>query len=354
MNAQWKSLLAAHGAQWSGDEPAPQFAPARDEIRTAATRDVLIDLSGLALVRVTGADAQTYLQGQLSNDIRSVDAIRSQLSSYSTPKGRMLAVFRIFRRGDDFLLQLPGEIADDVVKRLRMFVMRSKVVLERAEEEFGCFGLYGASVGEVATPLLGELPVAPDGCTTRNDVTILALPGSAVRLEVIAPVDTAVTLWRALAAHCQPVGMAAWRWLDIEAGIPAVFTKTIEEFVPQMANLELVGGVNFKKGCYPGQEIVARMQYLGQLKQRMYRAVVDAADCPPPGTKLYTPEHGEQAAGTVVDAQPAPNGGCDLLGVIRLADAEGAAVHLGDPAGPLLGFRPLPYVVPALEKKSAK
>jgi len=352
MNELWKSMLAGHGATFSQDGSPPRFAEPRDEIRAAATRDVVVDLSGFALIRVSGADAQAFLQGQLSNDVRAVDAVRSQLSSYNTPKGRMLAILRLVRRGDDYLLQLPQDLADAVLKRLRMFVLRSKVLLEQSDGELACFGLCGPGVAARATPLLGELPVAPDGCTARDDVTILALPGPATRLQVVAPVKKAVALWQALATHCQPVGMAAWRWLDIEAGIPNIFPGTVEEFVPQMTNLELVGGVSFKKGCYPGQEIVARMQYLGQLKQRMYRAVVDTDNCPRPGERLFTPEHGEQAAGTVVDAQPAPNGGCDLLGVIRLPDTDGAAVHLGSLSGPKLGFRPLPYAIPAAPPKS--
>lgn len=353
MNPQWKSILTAAGARFNDTGAVMQFAEPRDDIRAAATRDVLVDLSGLALLRASGADAQTFLQGQLSNDIRAVDAHRSQLSSYNTPKGRMLAILRILRRGDDYVLQLPQELTEAVLKRLRMFVLRSKVVLERADDELVRFGVCGPGVAARATPLLGELPRAPDGCVTREDVTVLAIPGRATRLEVIAPPDKAIALWQALAPHCQAVGMAAWRWLDIEAGIPSVFPETVEAFVPQMANLELLGGVNFKKGCYPGQEIVARMQYLGQLKQRMYRGVVDATDCPRPGDRLFIQEHGEQAAGTVVDAQPAPNGGCDLLGVIRLADAEGAAVHLGGLTGPTLGLLPLPYAIPPLAPKSA-
>ena len=346
-------MLAAHGASWTVDDDVPQFAEPRDEIRAIATGDALVDLSGLALIRATGADAQAFLQGQLSNDIRAVDAGRSQLSSYSTPKGRMLAILRIFRRGDDYLLQLPGELAESVLKRLRMFVLRSKVVLEDTNGELARFGLSGAGVTVLATNLFGQLPTATDGCMTRDDVTILALPGPVTRLEVIAPIDKAIALWDQLATNLRPTGMAAWRWLDIEAGIPNVFQQTVEEFVPQMANLELLGGVNFKKGCYPGQEIVARMQYLGQLKQRMYRAVVDTSDCPRPGEPLFTKEHGEQAAGKVVDSQPAPNGGCDLLAVIRLSEADSTAVHLGSLTGPTLGFKSLPYAVPVPASKSA-
>jgi len=353
MHPTWKSVLSAHGASFRDGE-SPHFSDPREEIRAAASGDVLVDLSSLALIRATGPDTVAFLQGQLSNDIRLVEATRTQLSSYNTPKGRMLAVFRIFRRGDDYFLQLPGELVDDVLKRLRMFVLRSKVVLDRADADLACFGLSGPKIAELAKPLIGEPPAQPDECVTIDHTTVLAVPGPAARLEVVAPIDEAAALWQALAPHCRPVSIAVWRWLDIEAGIPNVLPGTVEEFVPQMTNLEVIGGVNFKKGCYPGQEIVARMQYLGQLKQRMYHCVVDTADCPRPGDKLFTEEHGEQAAGTVVDAQPAPNGGCDLLAVIRLVDGTGTAVHFGSPHGPTLGFRPLPYPIPDQSPKSTR
>ena len=134
-----------------------------------------------------------------------------------------------------------------------------------------------------------------------------------------------------------------WDWLDIRAGIPVVGPATQEAFVPQMANLDLIGGVSFTKGCYPGQEIVARMHYRGTLKQRMYLANVGGTQLPQPGDKLFSPEFGEQACGTIVNGAPSPEGGQDVLAVIQIASAEKGAVHWKSPNGPALKFMQLPY-----------
>jgi hypothetical protein len=136
-----------------------------------------------------------------------------------------------------------------------------------------------------------------------------------------------------------------WDWLDIMAGIPGVHPETSDAFVPQMANLEIVGGVNFKKGCYPGQEIVARMQYLGKLKQRMYRARFEGNTQPHPGDSIFAPDFPGQSAGTVVAAQPAPDNGFDLLAVIQISSAEAGELHLGSETGPKLSLQNLPYPV---------
>ncbi len=140
-----------------------------------------------------------------------------------------------------------------------------------------------------------------------------------------------------------------WAWLDIMAGIPSVHPGTNEEFVPQMANLEVVGGVNFKKGCYPGQEIVARMQYLGKLKQRMYRAHFAGEVAPRPGDAIYAPDFPGQSAGTVVEAQPSPDGGYDLLAVIQISSADAGELHFGSETGPRLTLQ-LPALFPSCQR----
>jgi hypothetical protein len=176
---------------------------------------------------------------------------------------------------------------------------------------------------------------------SAGGVTVLRLRGPHPRFEIIGPYTDIQGLWSELALT--PVGASAWAWLDIMAGVPTVLPATVEAFVPQMTNLELIGGVNFKKGCYPGQEIVARTHYLGRLKQRMYRAHVDSPQAPKAGDPIYAPNFGEQAAGTVVDAQPAPGGGFDLLAVVQIASADAGVLSLQAPNGPPLALHTLPY-----------
>lgn len=361
MNDAWKSFIQNQGAILEGDR-VRHFGKPAAERQAAAQGNVLADLSDLSLIRARGADTQNFLNGQLSNDVRQLDATHSQLASWCSPKGRMLVIFRLLRRpwmdkcrerqdvesdrrGDDTLLQLPVSLLETTLKRLRMFVLRAKVTLENADTELVSFGISGPDAEKLLHDAAGFAPSEGNGCETRNEMTAIRLPGPQPRFEVVAPTDAATKLWSNLKAKAIPVGPPVWEWLDIMAGLPSVHPETSEAFVPQMANLEIVGGVNFKKGCYPGQEIVARMQYLGRLKQRMYRAHVDSDALPRPGDAVFAPDFPGQSAGTVVSAQPAPDNGFDLLAVIHISSAEAGELHLGSETGPKLSLQPLPYSV---------
>ncbi len=346
MNETWQSFIRNQGATLEG-ERVLHFGNPEQERRAAARGDVLIDLSDLALIRARGSDVQNFLNGQLSNDVRQLDAAHSQLAAWCSPKGRMMAVFRLFRRGDDYLLQLPAVLRENLLKRLRMFVLRAKVALEDADDLVG-FGLSGAQAESLLRETAGFAPSGENGGETRGEITIMNIPGPYPRFEVVAPAAASMQLWNGLKPKATPTASPVWAWLDIMAGIPNVYPETNEEFVPQMANLELIGGVNFKKGCYPGQEIVARMQYLGRLKQRMYRAHVADANPLRPGMSVYAPDFPGQSAGTVVDAQSAPDGGYDLLAVIQTSSVTKGTLRLGNENGPLLMLQTLPYSIPVL------
>ena len=345
MTSDWKSFLESQGAVFAHNR-VQNFGHAPEERRAAAQGTILADLSDISLIRARGADVQNFLNGQFSNDLKQLDAAHSQLAAWCSPKGRMLAIFRVLRRGDDYLLQLPVALQADMLKRLRMYVLRAKATLDGMDEELRAIGLSGPTAEKILTTHTGFLPEDENGCATQGDLTILRLPGIHPRFEIIAPVPAARKLWENLKAEAAMTGPGVWAWLDIMAGIPTVLPPTSEAFVPQMANLELVGGVNFKKGCYPGQEIVARMQYLGKLKQRMYRAHVTADTAPQPGDAIYAPDFPGQSAGTVVDAQPSPDGGYDLLAVIQISSAQGGELHLGNATGALLTLQSLPYSIP--------
>jgi hypothetical protein len=339
---EWNRWLSSHGAIFEGSRVL-HFGRPEQERGAAARSDVIADLSHLALWRVEGADAQAFLQGQLSNDVRKVDATHSQLSAYCSSKGRMLAIFRIFQRGNTYFLQLPLELSEPTLKRLRMFVLRSKVRIEPVGAEFARIGISGPHAEDLVRACLGVVPGSVDACLSAAQATVIRLPGPLPRFELVAPAADMPAIWQTLSEAAQPVGSDPWEWLDIAAGIPVVHTGTVEEFVPQMANLELVGGVSFTKGCYPGQEIVARMHYLGRLKQRMYRAHVSSDSRPQPGDRLFAVSVGDQSIGQVVDAQPAPDGGFDVLAVLQIDRAESSDVRLGDAQGPKLALGGLPY-----------
>ena len=341
----WKSFIQSQGAILE-DDRVQHFGNPAVERRAAAQGNVLIDLSDMSLIRARGTDTQNFLNGQFSNDLRSLDVTHNQLSSWCSPKGRMLVIFRLFRRGDDTLLQLPAALLETTLKRLKMFVMRAKVTLDPVNEELIGFGISGPDAEKLLHNATGFAPGSVDGCETRGEITVIKLAGPHPRFEIVAPMDTATKIWNGLKGTTTPVGPSAWSWLDIVAGIPSVHPETSDTFVPQMANLEIVGGVNFKKGCYPGQEIVARMQYLGKLKQRMYRAHSDTDLMPKPGDPIFAPDFPGQSAGTVVAAQPAPDNGFDLLAVIQISSATVGELHLENESGPQLLLHPLPYPFP--------
>jgi len=345
MNAEWREFLVHAGANFENNRVLHYGNPDAER-RSAASADILADLSHLAVLRAEGDDAQSFLQGQFSNDIRLVSETRAQLSAYCNAKGRMFAIFMIFQRPDGaYYLQLPAALAEPTLKRLRMFILRARVKLEFADSGFGSIGLSGPNAEALLKTAAGAMPANAYDSITNDDVTIVRLPGPHPRFTLHAPQARLTSLWQSLSAKAVPVGAGPWSWLDITAGLPVVLPGTVEEFVPQMANLELVGGVSFTKGCYPGQEIVARMHYLGRLKQRMFRAHVIADHGPQPGDAIYAPDFPGQSAGTVVDAQPSPEAGYDLLAVIQSSSATAGELHIASETGPALSLQALPYSI---------
>lgn len=334
--SDWRTFLAGRGASLD-DAGVAAFGDARGEAVAARDATIVADLSHNALLAVSGDDAAAFLHAQLTNDVQALAAGGAQWNGWCSAKGRLLATFLLLRRANDFLLLMPAEIAPGIAKRLRMYVLRSKVKID--ESPLARIGLSGPGAAELVGRLFGTTP-ATMASVGKESATCVALDGA--RFVVLAPPEDAMALWDAFTKHATPVGRDAWEWTSIRAGIPTVVAKTQEEFVPQMANFELVGGVSFKKGCYPGQEIVARTQYRGILKKRMALAHVDGPR-PAPGDTLHTPAFGEQAAGMVVSAAPSPEGGHDLLAVAQLEGIAADDLRVGSLAGEHLRLLPLPY-----------
>jgi len=333
MNNAWQNTLEQNGATIV-DGAVANFGNAAEERSVTLSGDVICDLSHFALVRASGDDSSSFLQGQLSNDVRQVSETQHQLSSYNSPKGRMLALFRLFQHGDAFMLRLPQSIMAPTLKRLQMFVLMSKVTLEDVSDSVMRFGLAGPNAEALLSKQQGTVPEAIDTATHNNGITVLRVAGPQPRFEIYGDVEPMQSLWDALVANARPVGAECWNLLDIQAGLPNVYPETVEAFVPQMVNLQRVNGVSFKKGCYTGQEIVARMQYLGKLKRRMYLAHVDTDTLPQPGDELTSPQSASgQGAGKVVTAAVSPNGGIDMLCVIEIAAADAGEVYLGEGKG---------------------
>jgi hypothetical protein len=343
MHPDWLAFLAGRGARVAagvvsdfGDPPSERLATARGS--------VLADLSQYGVLAAVGADARAFLHGQLSCDVADLADDAAVYGAYCTAKGRVLANFLLWSDAGVFCLLLPRALVPGIRKRLQMFVLRSKVTLEERSDALVVLGIAGPAAVGALGGLVDPALAAPLQVARTGAVTAIAIHGG--RFVVATPVAQGPAAWERLGG-LTPVGAPCWEWLEISNGLPWITAATQDQFVPQMANLELIGGVNFRKGCYPGQEIIARTQYLGKPKRRLFLAHVDdATGSPAPGAPLVADAAAEQSAGTVVNAAPAPEGGFDLLAVVQTASADGGTVRLGSAAGPALRFRPLPYAVP--------
>lgn len=337
----WTDFLASQGAHLENG-CVSDFGDPAAELNAATSQTVLADLSHYGLIAFAGEEAQTFLHGQITNDLRGLRESAAVFAGYLSPKGRMLANFLVMRRGQDILLMLPASVQESVQKRLTMFILRAKVKARDASGEWVRLGLAGADAGRLLGDALGvEIPAASMAMAHTEQAFVLRL-GEA-RFDIFVTPEHAPELWQKLAIGARPVGTPVWDWLLIAAGIPAVVAATQDHFVPQMANMEILRGVSFNKGCYPGQEIVARSQYLGKVKRRLFLAHVDVA--PRAGDELYAPQPADQACGLVANAAPAPGGGWDTLVVALAPSVEAGEVRLGSREGNLLQFRSLPYAV---------
>lgn len=343
MNPAWSEFLAARGASFDRGTVASFGAPGAERAAARAAA-VVCDLSAFALLQVAGPDAAQFLQGQLTNDIAALALDAAQYGAWCSPKGRMLASFLARKSGEaSYDLLLPATLSETIAKRLRMFVLRSRVTVSDASSAGIRLGVGGPGAGDALRAALGEVPEMYR--TARvGDIAVVALPGP--RYVVVVAPDAAAACWNRLGQQAMPAGFPAWQWLTIRAGVPVITPATADQFVPQAANLDALGGISFQKGCYAGQEIVARTQHLGRLKERLVLAHVDASP-PEPGERLYSAIFSEQACGTIVNAAAAPGGGSDALAVLQIAARDGGDVRLGTLGGAPLQLLALPYAVPA-------
>ena len=304
------------------------FGAAHEEAAAALSGTVICPLAHLGAIRASGAEAETFLQNQLSNDVRQLGASRAQLSSYNSAKGRVLDLFALRRDGATILLETRRDTLPATLKRLRMFVLRSKVVLEDLGEHYTAFGLGGPRAAELLLQAGLPLPAQEWDWLTAEGVTVLRRPGVTARYSIHAPAQSLGALWNRLAMQAQPVGSAAWRLLDLLAGLPAIRPQTADHFVAQMLNLDQLGAISFTKGCYPGQEIVARMHYLGNLKRRMSLCRIESGEAAP-ATTIHAADGEAQAIGEVVESAPHPQGGAALLAVLQLSHSTDTRIRLG-------------------------
>jgi len=319
--------------------------PAAPELALATP--VAVRLADWGVIRARGEDAGTFLNGQLTQEALRLDVGQARLAGYCSPKGRLLASFVMWRSApDEILLACSADLLATTLKRLSMFVMRAKCKLSDASAELALWGV--ALPGLLAEAgAVSAIPAAPYETATIAGGTAIRLADAAgnTRLLWAAPVD-ATPPWPPTSQE------AVWNWLEVQSGVPRVVARTAEAFVPQMINLELVGGVSFQKGCFPGQEVVARSQYRGTLKRRMFLADADIAGSEPgqAGAEVFAAADPSQPAGQIVLAAslPHPEGGARHAALVELkrALADDGDLRIGAADGPRLHLRELPYALP--------
>ncbi|WP_454863006.1 CAF17-like 4Fe-4S cluster assembly/insertion protein YgfZ [Pseudomonas hormoni] len=294
-------------------------------------------LSHEGVLAVRGADAGKFLQGQLTCNLNYLSDTQASLGARCTQKGRMQSSFRILLQGDGVLMAMASELLEPQLADLKKYAVFSK---SKLTDESAAWVRFGIDHGDAALTNLGlDLPADTDS-VARND-GLIAVRVSPDRAELWVTADQADAIKSRLSALLTEGALNEWLLGQIRAGIGQVMPSTRELFIPQMLNLQAIGGVSFKKGCYTGQEIVARMQYLGKLKRRLYRLKLDASDLPEPGTQLFAPTHGSSIGEVVLAAHTGQD--IELLAVLQAEAAESGDVHLGTLEGPALHLLDLPY-----------
>lgn len=297
------------------------------------SRTILVDLAHVGLIRVSGADARSFLQGQLSTDLDKLTVQRAQLSSWNNAKGRVVTLLHVFLRDEDIHLALPRPLLTPVLKRLSLYVLRSKVTLTDASDALACLGL----AGEKASALLAGAGVpVPSGfldMTTQGLVQTVRLYGEEPRYAIMGPPQELRELQQRLhtSAAINPADTAAWALRRIVAGEPAVFPETSEHFVAQMLDLDKLGGIDFKKGCYIGQEVIARAHYRGAVKRHLARAESRSTLPLTPGAEIHSPDHDSPVA-EVVDARLDESGTWQMLLVVQDEYRDAPLVHVASGA----------------------
>ena len=319
-----------------------------EKFSTTLENTTLTPLNFLTCVTITGEEAKTFLQGQLTNDVVQVTDTHGQLTSYCSPKGRMLSIFLLCRWQDRFLAILPADLADSVMKRLQMFVLRAKVEIQDGSDFINeIVGICGELSTQTLADLNLTLPVNDYDVTYNDHSLCLKVPGPIPRFLLLGDFECSHNLAQLNKNNIAVYDQTFWHWLDIMSGIPSVTSATQEAFLPQMANMELIDGVSFSKGCYPGQEVVARLHYLGDAPRRMYRFESANDDGIKPGDEIFMSNgDSKQAIGSVMSVVRETKEKLVGLAVLRIEAAQQNQLAIGSPQGIALVIKPLPYEIP--------
>lgn len=319
----WKAFLSASNTEF-------------ETIKNSV--NMLFDLSDQGLIKVSGEDAESFLQNQLTNDIRNVTETTHQASAWCSPKGRIIANFQIFMRNGSYYLSVSADLIEHVIKKLRMYVMMSKVTVEDVTESTIHFGYTGD-----LQKIIDDAPSAPNQTLQYNNLSILRLANNEPRYEIIgdsSSISDAKQLWEQCATDAIAIDNNGWSYLNIVAGLPNINEASSEAWVPQMVNYITIGGVDFKKGCYPGQEIVARLNYLGKTKRRMYRLQINTNKLPAIGDAIASDS--DKEVGKILNVAINPEGNIEALAIMKIAETD-STLTLANNTDATITLLELPY-----------
>jgi len=288
----------------------------------------LFPLPSLALIRATGEDRLAFLHGQLTRDLHNLETGRAGMAAWCNPKGRVIASLLLIHHPDHVDLLIAANLREQVFRRMQMFVLRSQVTLT-APDDSACIGIGGGAISDTAVELLQELAPQSWSAAMHGNLTLVQMPGPDPRVLVYGPAADIRSLQQQCEIECRSATESEWMLLNIETGLPWIDAGVSEQFLPQMLNLEQIGGLDFNKGCYPGQEVIARLHYRGEVKQRLRRGTSEQAL--EPGAALYT-ENGERA-GTIVNSAAGKDGRWHCLAVAGL---QAVRLHLNAGGGPVV------------------
>ncbi|MFQ5660851.1 MAG: YgfZ/GcvT domain-containing protein [Gammaproteobacteria bacterium] len=344
MASGWQAFLTGNGARIEGNS-VQDFGRPKDETRAAVLRNFITDLSSLAIVVISGANAEVFLQGQFTSDIRKLHDACFQFSAWCNPKGRVIANFIIFRLNNRYFLLLPDELKQSFIKKLQMYVLRADVSIDDRGNELIRMGILARDRQRLQVAGLGDVIRKHSMKIIRHhELNVIPLHGEGIRMIVVGPEQPMRQLWQTLTQDFVPVGSRYWQLQDVLSGFAWINKHSSESLLPQSLNLDCLDGVSFDKGCYTGQEIVGRLHYRGRLKQRLFLASLPPDTPADTGTRLYMQKF-DHPIGTIVNAAIHPEKGLQVLAVVDIDKAGSNRAHLGNVDGPVLDFEPLPYPV---------
>ncbi len=349
MNIDWKQFLNEQGAQFDENNNIKTFGLPEIEHFMVKHGPIVSDLSKQALIKASGEEVFSFLQGQFSNDLKEVTDAKAQLTAYCDPQGKVLALIIVFKIAESYFLSFDESLKETILKRLSMFKMMAKVELEEISEELIQIGYAGEFADldlqrDFTLKTKDTYQVEVIDSQDIQNVTVIKVPGPYHNYRLFGNMDMMKSIWKTLKSNGEAVGSLDWTLLDIVSGQPVINHQTTEQFIAQFINLDKLNAINFKKGCYPGQEIIARTHYRGKATKRMLRIHTKAKLEAKAGEEIKLQDATERSYKfIVISAAPEIYEGTIALVVTTVKALESIKGDLKNENSDVFTIEPMPY-----------